>query len=179
MHEPTNPRILNEPAAQYTQSYETDLFGNPLPEAQGRAQTARTDRARLRGNVQPATGLPVTRAGEYHVRTIVGTQAQRKLSASLINTPQEAAQSPCGRGEASYRNPMSHSCCSRSKSLACLTMARSLGLKRPLSALRADRALPWALRGPVDCAHGLQVLISAACRARRSGVQPLAMVLLQ
>jgi hypothetical protein len=35
-----------------------------------------------------------------------------------------------------------------------------------------ERFLPAAVRGPVDCAQGCQLRIAAACRARRSGVQP-------
>jgi hypothetical protein len=44
--------------------------------------------------------------------------------------------------------------------------------KRPLYALRETRALPPTVFGPVDRSHGFQRRISAACRARRSGVQP-------
>lgn len=44
----------------------------------------------------------------------------------------------------------------------------------PRYALRADRALPSAVRGPVDCSHGRHRLIARACRARRFGVQPFA-----
>lgn len=40
-------------------------------------------------------------------------------------------------------------------------------------------ALPSAVLGPVECFHGFQALINSACRARRSGVQPFAMSMLQ
>ncbi len=45
----------------------------------------------------------------------------------------------------------------------------------PLSAFLATRAFPSAVRGPVDFAQGCHCRISAACRARRSSVQPLTM----
>ena len=37
-------------------------------------------------------------------------------------------------------------------------------------------ALPPSVFGPLDRTHGFQARISAACRSRRSGVQPLLMV---
>lgn len=40
-------------------------------------------------------------------------------------------------------------------------------------AFRRVRALPAAVFGPVECAQGRQLRIISACRARRSGVQPL------
>lgn len=55
----------------------------------------------------------------------------------------------------------------------------SLGLNPPLKALCRVVDLPSGMVGPVDCAHGFHVRISAACRARRSGVQPFAIVGLQ
>ena len=48
-----------------------------------------------------------------------------------------------------------------------------------LSALRLLRAVPAAVLGPVEHSHGLQVRMSAACRARRSCVHPFAMLSLQ
>jgi hypothetical protein len=38
------------------------------------------------------------------------------------------------------------------------------------------RALAAGVRGPVDWSHGFQFLINCACRPRRSGVQPFAML---
>ena len=49
----------------------------------------------------------------------------------------------------------------------------------PVQALRDALALPSGVRGPLDCFHGFQVRISAACRALRSGVQVVAMLMLQ
>ena len=49
----------------------------------------------------------------------------------------------------------------------------------PVQALRDALALPSGVRGPLACFHGFQVRISAACRALRSGVQVVAMLMLQ
>lgn len=49
----------------------------------------------------------------------------------------------------------------------------------PDQALRDALALPSGVRGPLACFHGFQVRISAACRALRSGVQVVAMLMLQ
>ena len=57
--------------------------------------------------------------------------------------------------------------------------ARSFSQCPPLNPLRAVRSLPSSLRGPVDFSHGRHVRISVACRARRSGVQPLAIARFQ
>ena len=50
--------------------------------------------------------------------------------------------------------------------------SRNIGRTPPLNALRAARALPASVLGPVDCSHGRQLRISAACRALRSEFQP-------
>lgn len=65
--------------------------------------------------------------------------------------------------------------CSRSSS----ANSRSSGLMPPVHALRDATALPSALRGPVLRSQGRHCRISSACRARRSGVQPFAMLDLQ
>ena len=65
--------------------------------------------------------------------------------------------------------------CSRNSSAS----SRSSGLIPPVQALRDEAALPAALRGPVLCSQGLHCRISSACLARRSGVQPFAMLNLQ
>src|SRR4029453_3720119 len=57
--------------------------------------------------------------------------------------------------------------------------SRSIPRVSPLSALRLALALPSGVRGPVDRSHGFQFLISFACRARRSGVHPFAILSLQ
>ena len=49
----------------------------------------------------------------------------------------------------------------------------------PRYAFRETRALPAALRGPVDCFHGHQRVIAIDCFALRSFVQPFAMVTIQ
>ena len=49
----------------------------------------------------------------------------------------------------------------------------------PHQALCEEVALPSAVVGPVLCSHGFHFPIISACRARRSGVQPFAMLHLQ
>lgn len=69
--------------------------------------------------------------------------------------------------------------CFLSIELVILRSSRNSTNKPSLNALREALALPSAVLGPVDFSHGLQLRISAACRARRSDVQPLPMLLLQ
>jgi hypothetical protein len=53
---------------------------------------------------------------------------------------------------------------------------RTLRLRIPCRrALLALAILPRSVFGPHDRSHGFQLRMSAACRARRSGVQPLLM----
>ena len=59
-------------------------------------------------------------------------------------------------------------CCSRNPRPS----SRNSGRTPPLNPLRATRALPASVLGPVDCFHGCQRRIAAACRALRSEVQP-------
>jgi hypothetical protein len=54
-----------------------------------------------------------------------------------------------------------------SSSLASL---RNSSLVPPLEAFRLNRAFPSMVLGPVDFSQGRHCWISAACRARRSGV---------
>lgn len=71
---------------------------------------------------------------------------------------------------------------SRASRIAARTMRdilRSIALCPPLKAFLLVLALPSAVRGPVDFSQGFHSRISAACRARRSGDQPLPMLLLQ
>jgi hypothetical protein len=68
-----------------------------------------------------------------------------------------------------------HSRCSRNNADISRVMAR----KPPLYALRDAIALSSGVRAPVDLSHGFQVFINADCFARRSGVQPFAMCMLQ
>ena len=74
--------------------YETDLFGQPVPAPAGRPAPARPKITRIRGDVQPASGVQDTPApaGEYFASTIVGSEVSRELGASKITTPEQAAQ---------------------------------------------------------------------------------------
>ncbi len=88
----SNPNILKQSA--YTGSYETDIFGNPLPEAQRTSRRARPAAPAVPGDVQPASGVQgdtPAPAGDYHIRTTVGVTAQRKLGAKTIKTAADAA----------------------------------------------------------------------------------------
>ena len=57
--------------------------------------------------------------------------------------------------------------------------SRSICRCPPFQAFLDAVALPSGVTGPVARVHGFQVPISSACRARRSGVQLLAMLHLQ
>lgn len=84
--EPLAHNVVQEPDAPY----ETDLFGDPVPQA-ARKATARPGQAR---NVQPAAAVPgdtPAPAGEYAVRTVVGRQVERELGASRIRSAADAA----------------------------------------------------------------------------------------
>ncbi len=74
--------------------YETDLFGNPVPAPAGKAGSAARRTKAKAGDVQPAGTLRDTPApaGDYHVRTIVGSETTRKLGASQVTNPAELAQ---------------------------------------------------------------------------------------
>jgi hypothetical protein len=74
--------------------YETDLFGNPVPAPAGKAGGAARRSKAKGGDVQPAGTLRDTQApaGDYHVRTIVGSETTRKLGASQVTNPAELAQ---------------------------------------------------------------------------------------
>ena len=64
-------------------------------------------------------------------------------------------------------------CCQQSLAVAMCSRRILSRAATPRSALRADRALPSTVRGPVVFSQGFQLQIARACRARRSGVQPL------
>lgn len=64
-------------------------------------------------------------------------------------------------------------------SLSARAMSRIVWRCPPLQALRATDSLPAAVVGPVERSHGLHVLMSFACRALRSGVQPFDITCLQ
>lgn len=77
----------NEPKADYTDHYETDLFGNPLPNAGRKTRATKPAPSGVRRNVHAASALPGDTAapdGEYRVRTIVGSESQRTLGARRI-----------------------------------------------------------------------------------------------
>lgn len=84
----------NEPKADYTDHYETDLFGNPLPNAGRKTRATKPAPSGVRRNVHAASALPGDTAapdGEYRVRTIVGSESQRTLGARRITSPAELA----------------------------------------------------------------------------------------
>ena len=60
----------------------------------------------------------------------------------------------------------------RSRRVSCRTLRLRIPCRRAFMALIA---FPRSVFGPLDRAHGFQLRISAPCRARRSGVQPLVM----
>lgn len=77
---------------------------------------------------------------------------------SVVNPPWRVAraQTPANSAESKARSP---------------NTARH-GLNRPRNALRATRAMPTAVRGPVDFSHGRHSWMRVACLARRASVQP-------
>lgn len=85
-----------EPTAQYRvdepQDTQADLFG--VPGEPGENRRTRPNRAGVRRNVQPAATLSDTEApaGEYFLRTVLGTETNRQLGASVITTPADAAR---------------------------------------------------------------------------------------
>lgn len=74
--------------------YEADLFSGSLPEARGTDRPAESEVAGVRRNVQPAATLSDTEApaGEYFLRTVLGTETNRQLGASVIKTHADAAR---------------------------------------------------------------------------------------
>ena len=74
--------------------YETDLFGNPVPAPTGKSGSAARRPKAKGGDVHTSSALrdTPTPAGEYHVRTIVGSETTRKLGASQITNSAELAQ---------------------------------------------------------------------------------------
>ena len=78
-----------------------------------------------------------------------------------------------------YRQLDTSSRDSRTCSLTILDSSRSSARWPPFQALRLTRSLPSSDLGPVDLAHGFHCLINSACRALRSGVQVVVMLVLQ
>ena len=80
--------------ATYTGNYETDLFGEPVPQASGANRASKPEGSGLRGNVQRTGELQDTPTpqGEFNVNTIVGSETTRRLGTDLILSPLDAAQ---------------------------------------------------------------------------------------
>jgi len=78
-----------------------------------------------------------------------------------------------------YKHLLANSRAARTSALTILDSSRSCARWPPFHAFRLTSALPSSDLGPVDLAHGLQLLISSACRCLRSNVQPLTMICLQ
>jgi hypothetical protein len=84
-----------EPAAVYTvsedgQTYDTDLFGNPLPD-----QNRKRDKAADRGVIRAATSIssePGDIPGTYQVRTALVTEQDRTIGVNRVITPEDAAR---------------------------------------------------------------------------------------
>lgn len=87
--------FAQEPQSDYTGGYETDLFGDPLPEPTGRARRAAAARQGVRGDAQ-RSAVPGDAAqdapGEFYVETLVSTPVQRQLGAKRITSPADLAQ---------------------------------------------------------------------------------------
>jgi DNA repair protein RadC len=85
----------NEPKADYTDHYETDLFGNPLPNAGRKTRAAKPAQSGVHRNVHAAPALSgdtAAPAGDYRVRTLIGTEAQRTLGARSIQSIDDLAK---------------------------------------------------------------------------------------
>ena len=68
----------------------------------------------------------------------------------------------------------------RITSLNCLRAFTTSALRSPCTkAFWLLAALPASVRGPVLFSHGFHCLMRSACLARRSGVQPFPMLMLQ
>lgn len=76
-----------------TGSYETDLFGNPLPTAAKRTGAAKPAAPRVRGDAQPAGVIQDTPApaGEYLVKTTIGSEVNRKMGTDTVFTAKDLA----------------------------------------------------------------------------------------
>ncbi|MDZ7918520.1 JAB domain-containing protein [Rhodoferax sp.] len=74
--------------------YETDLFGNPLPAPARKAGSAARRSKAKGGDVHAPGALRDTPApaGDYHVRTVVGAETNRKLGSDQVTIPVELAR---------------------------------------------------------------------------------------
>lgn len=88
------PQMLREPTAS-EDGYETDLFGQSIPASNRKARTAKPAKPGLQRDVQPAAGVPAdtpTPAGDYSVRTIIGSEVSRRLGTDRIKSAADLAQ---------------------------------------------------------------------------------------
>lgn len=83
--------VVRQSEQEYTQPYETDLFGNPLPAPARKSGARGSVAARVPGDVQSASAVPAA-SDQYFVDTVVGTETLRRLGADKIETPEQAAQ---------------------------------------------------------------------------------------
>lgn len=75
--------------------YEKDLFGNPVPPPERKSRATKPRQAGLSGNVQSSPTIPgdtPSPPGEYHVRTIIGSEVNRTLAADRIHSTADLAQ---------------------------------------------------------------------------------------
>jgi hypothetical protein len=89
-----NNLFASEPTVDYNGNYESDLFGNPLPQTQRKNRARQPAQEKLRGDIQPTSAISDTPApiAEYYVNTIIGTETNREIGAAKVNTPEQAAQ---------------------------------------------------------------------------------------
>ena len=99
LFEPNAPNIASEPQPSYNAGYETDLFGDPLPNPprtniRGRTgSNARAEVVQRSTSVSTDTQAADTQApnGDYYARTIVGKTTDRKIAVDRINSAADAA----------------------------------------------------------------------------------------
>lgn len=88
--------FASEPNSDYSGAYETDLFGQPLPNVTAGISRSKSRSTGVRRDIQPSTAVPGDAAegtaGDYFVNTYVSTPTQRALGASVIQTPADLAQ---------------------------------------------------------------------------------------
>lgn len=91
-----SPQMDNAPGQtlnENTGSYETDLFGNPLSSSVKRPRATKPAEARVRGDAQPASGIQDTPApaGEYLVKTTIGSEVNRKMGTDKVLSASDLA----------------------------------------------------------------------------------------
>ena len=84
--------VAREPAKEYSDKYETDLFGNPIPSQRGSSRsTARGQSAVAPGDVESAGAVLDIPAGKYATRAALVTTRQQQLGAKVVRTLEDAA----------------------------------------------------------------------------------------